>query len=296
MIDLSKLRYFVVLARRLNYARAAEELGISQPAMTRAIQSLESQLGFRLFDRGRSGVSLTPQGKDFAERASVLVADAEDLERHASLATIGKRGRVRFGMAPMPAAALLARSLKDRIDEAPDLINDVVVKNVEGLWPLLTSGEIEFFVSAEGQVPDAPPVRMSPLGTFPLSYLVRKCHPLLTGSGTSKRYPVLISNRPDITLPVGLRNRTIHPPHVIEDFGALAALTASTDAIWISSTFALSTETLATALVELPVDHAPGRSEYRIMMYSLDRRSQSPAALLLKDRMTKLIRILGERP
>lgn len=295
MLDLTKLRYLTTLAQRSNYARAAEELGISQPALTRTIQTLESQLGFRLFDRDRSGVSLTPQGKDFADRAAVLVANAEDLERHAVLTTSGKSGRVRFGIAPMPASALLAGVLIDRIVEAPHLVNDVVVKNVEALWPLLTSGEIEFFVSAEGQVPDAPPVRVSALGTFPVSFLVRKEHPLLTRSDASERYPVLISNHRNVALPPDLQDRTIHPPHVIEDFGTLSALTASTDAIWISSAYAVSMEMSNNILAELPVDHPPGRSEYRIMMYSLDRRTQSPAALLLKDRLTKLIRVLGER-
>jgi DNA-binding transcriptional LysR family regulator len=295
MLDLTKLRYLTVLARRSNYARAAEELGISQPALTRTIQTLESQLGFRLFDRDRSRVSLTPQGQDFVDRAAVLVANAEDLERHAVLATTGKRGRVRFGIAPMPARALLPRVLTHRILEAPHLINDVVVKNVEALWPLLISGEIEFFVSAEGQVPDAPPVRVSPLGTFPVSFLVRKEHPLLTRSDASECYPVLISNHREVALPPDLQDQTIHPPHVIEDFGTLAALTANTDAIWISSAYAVSTEMSNEELAELPVDHAPGRREYRIMMYSLDRRTQSPAALLLKDHLTKLIRVLAER-
>jgi DNA-binding transcriptional LysR family regulator len=294
MLDLTKLRYLVTLARRANYARAAEELGISQPALTRTIQTLEAQLGLRLFDRDRSGVRVTPQGRDFADRAAVLVANAEDLERHATLTVTAQSGRVRFGMAPMPARALLASVLQARLVEAPQLVNDIVVRNVGALWPLLTSGEIEFFVSAEGQVPDAPPVRALALGTFPVSYLVRKGHPLLNGLEPPQSYPLLLSTGREVALPPELKSYVVTPPHVVEDFGALVALTSSTDAIWVSSTYAVSAELADETLVELPIAKPPGHEEYRMMMYSLDRRTQSPAARVLKDAMIRRIKVLKE--
>jgi DNA-binding transcriptional LysR family regulator len=289
MLDLAKLRHVIALSHRRNFARAAEDLGISQPALTRSIQALEQQLGMRLFDRDRSGVNLTPQGRDFADRAAVLVANAEDLETHAAQTAIGRRGRVRFGMAPMPARALLSDVLQARLVEATGLIYDVVVRNVAALWPLLTAGEIEFFVSAEGQVPDTPPVRAVSLGVFPVSFLVRKGHPLLTEPETSERFPIVISSRRDVALPPRLQGRTFDQPHVIEDFGTLAALTGSTNAIWISSVYAAVAELAGEILVELPVSSIPGRQEYRMVMYSLDRRTQSPAALALQHNFARRI-------
>src|ERR1700741_4516245 len=107
MLQLKSLTHLVALARRLHYARAAEDLHISQSALTRSIQALEKQLGMRLFDRDRAGVALTPQGKLAVERCAVLLADAEDVERHLVLAAGARAGRVRFGMAPLPASALL---------------------------------------------------------------------------------------------------------------------------------------------------------------------------------------------
>lgn len=294
MLDLAKLRHVITLAHRRNFARAAEDLGISQPALTRSIQVVEHQLGMRLFDRDRSGVRLTPQGQDFADRAAVLVANAEDLENHAAQTAAGRRGRVRFGMAPMPARALLPSVLLQRLLEAPGLIYDVVVRNVAALWPLLTAGEIEFFVSAEGQVPDAPPLRAVSLGTFPVSFLVRRGHPLLAEPHTPERFPIVISNRRDVALPPELQDRTQDAPHVIEDFGTLAALTGSTDAIWISSIYAAVAELADNVLVQLPVRSIPGREEYRMVMYSLDRRTQSPAALALQHNFARQIKYLKE--
>ena len=71
---------------------------------------------------------------------------------------------------------------------------------------------------------------------------------------------------------------------MIEDFGTLAALTGSTNAIWRSSTYAAVAE-LAGDVLELPVSSIPGREEHRMVMYSLDRRTQSPAALALQHNL-----------
>jgi len=282
VLELRPLSYLVALARRGNYARAADDLGISQPALTRAIQSLERQLGMRLFDRDRSGVTPTPQGAAFVEKASVLVANARDLERQTALATIGAAGRVRFGIAPMPARALLAEALISQMHSKPGLTNDVVVRNVEALWPLLIAGEIEFFVSAEGQIPQSPQVRMESLGTFPYGLIVRAGHPLLNAPSPEGKFPIMLSSSSGFQVPEGLQAHVLLPPHIVEDFDTLAVMTASTDAIWICSSFAVKNELADGTLQELHRPHVVS-PEMRIMMYSLDRRTQSPAAHALRD-------------
>lgn len=287
MLDLRSLSYLLALAERANYARAADDLGISQPALSRAIQSLERQLDMRLFDRDRSGVTPTPQGAAFIERARILVANARDLERQTALAASGASGRVRFGIAPMPARALLADALCHQIEAAPDLTNDAVVRNVEALWPLLIAGDIEFFVSAEGQIPLSPPVKSETLGKFPYGLIVRCGHPLLTKQ-SERTYPVLISNGSSVQVPEGLNANLQSPPHVIEDFETLAKVVADTDAVWICSPFAVKDELARGTLVEWepPGSRVP---DMRIVMYSLDRRSQSPAARTFRDLFRSLI-------
>jgi DNA-binding transcriptional LysR family regulator len=66
---LNQLRYFAALAEELHFGRAAEQLGISQPALTRQIQSLEKFVGTPLVERARRAISLTMAGHAFAERA-----------------------------------------------------------------------------------------------------------------------------------------------------------------------------------------------------------------------------------
>jgi DNA-binding transcriptional LysR family regulator len=62
-MDLNKLRHAVVIAREGSFSAAAAAIPMSQPALTRSIQSLEDKYGITLFERGRSGVRLTPDGE-----------------------------------------------------------------------------------------------------------------------------------------------------------------------------------------------------------------------------------------
>ncbi|MGW1678587.1 LysR family transcriptional regulator [Saccharopolyspora sp. NPDC002376] len=76
-LDLAQVRAFVAAARRLHFGRAAEQLFISQQALSKRISRLENQLGTRLFDRGRSAVGLTEAGLRFLEPAQQTLAAAD---------------------------------------------------------------------------------------------------------------------------------------------------------------------------------------------------------------------------
>lgn len=293
MLQLRSLNHFVTLSRRLNFARAAEDLGLSQSALTRSIQALERQLGMRLFDRDRAGVSLTPQGRQAAERATVLLAEAGDLERQLVLSANAEAGRVRFGMAPMPARALLPAVISHRLKVAPDVTNEVVVRDLDALWTLLLAGDIEFFLSNEGAVPDSPLARAETLGHFPISLIVRAGHPLLHDACPGEKFPVVRSSWTGLPLPPEIQDRMRGSPNVIEDFGSLAAITAASDAIWFSSIYAVTEELKAGRLRELPRPPEVDQRQVRIVMYTLERRSQSPWARALKQQIRIAIKTLA---
>lgn len=68
-LEVRELRYFVAVAEELNFSRAAERLGVSQPPLSRAIRRMEGRLGLALFDRDTRRVALTPAGAVLLEEA-----------------------------------------------------------------------------------------------------------------------------------------------------------------------------------------------------------------------------------
>ncbi|SAL76259.1 LysR family transcriptional regulator [Caballeronia peredens] len=96
-VELRHVRCFLSVARHLHFTRAAEELGIAPPALTRQIQEAERLLGVRLFHRTKRSVALTAAGEAYlAEAASALEHLARGAER-AALAERGESGRIVVG-------------------------------------------------------------------------------------------------------------------------------------------------------------------------------------------------------
>jgi DNA-binding transcriptional LysR family regulator len=80
-LDTRLLRYFAAVAEEGNLTRAAQRLFVSQPALTKQIRQLESQLGVRLFTRSRTGMALTAAGQALANRAPATLAELDEAVR-----------------------------------------------------------------------------------------------------------------------------------------------------------------------------------------------------------------------
>jgi DNA-binding transcriptional LysR family regulator len=91
------LKAFVVLAEKGNYALAAEALAISQPALTKQINLLESRVNLALFTRGRHGTALTAGGQRLLPEAKKVVAQAELFLHHAEQVAKGREGFLAAG-------------------------------------------------------------------------------------------------------------------------------------------------------------------------------------------------------
>jgi DNA-binding transcriptional LysR family regulator len=293
MIDLKRLRYMSVLASKLNFARAAEELGITQSALTRAIQSLEQEIGMRLFDRDRSGVSMTEQGLWVLAKTERLLADANDYEHQILAASRGLEGRVRFGMGELPAFALLRPVLTECVAQTPGFRHEVAIQDADALFAMLKANEIEFFISAEFVLPEAMPIRQDMIGRFPISTVVRSGHPLLSSKHLGERYPILVADRNIVTtnLVLGLEEQVGASVQVVGDYNVLAHLTCQTDAIWITSPLAVSEDIASGRLAELKGPIPGGQRNFRVIMYSLARRTPSAAAMRLKLAFQKQFRL-----
>lgn len=96
-VELRHLRYFVTVAEERNITRAAVRLRVAQPALSRQLSDLESELGVKLLDRGRHGVSMTAAGREFHRRAKTLLADASRAADAARIAGGAIAGRLTLG-------------------------------------------------------------------------------------------------------------------------------------------------------------------------------------------------------
>ncbi|MGY1551212.1 LysR family transcriptional regulator [Microbacterium sp. A588] len=107
-MNLEQLRGFVEIAEIGHFTRAAENLHLAQPSLSRQISTLEQELGSELFHRARGNISLTAAGEVLLPRARRMLADAEAVRSEmAELAGL-QRGRVRLGAPPTLCISLVA--------------------------------------------------------------------------------------------------------------------------------------------------------------------------------------------
>lgn len=89
-LDLRKLRYFAAVADTLSFGRAAEQLRIAQPVLSRQIRALEQELGMQLFVRDTRGTELTDNGRLLLTEARSLLASAAAVRRRVAIAARGE--------------------------------------------------------------------------------------------------------------------------------------------------------------------------------------------------------------
>ncbi|MFC4907559.1 LysR family transcriptional regulator [Actinomadura gamaensis] len=124
-MELGLLRAFLAVAGHRHYGRAARALAVTQPTLTKQIQTLERRLGGRLFDRGRHGAALTELGAALLPEAQDLVERADALHRRMVRLAAGHTGRlaVGFGLSSLqlaPRAVAAFRRLHPGVDVTLD--------------------------------------------------------------------------------------------------------------------------------------------------------------------------------
>jgi DNA-binding transcriptional LysR family regulator len=286
--ELRQIHYVVMLGKHLSFTLAAKELGITQSALTRSIQAIERHAGTRLFDRDRGRVSLTEVGRTYLARAEALLQDARDLDRMLQQSAVGDIGEVRFGMTSAVARAILPEILVQELAHRPQLRQTIVNRAPETMIELVQAEALEFCVCSER--PIAPiSLRSTIIGRMPLALLVRAGHPASSDrpTGDLRAYPLLLSSQPTDTERIArlVRPLLLSPPSIVlDDLGILHHIALNSDAIWLTAPAAAAVGLRSGSLRQLPLPPG-GDFRFRVVLYSHQRRTLSPAARRLADMM-----------
>ena len=120
-MNAKQLQYVIQLSKVLNFSQVAEQLNISQPALSKQVLSLENELGVKLFDRNTSPMTLTPAGEFFVREAQDLLYREDQLLRTMERYKSGESGRLVIGISPFRSLYLVPRIVKRVQQKYPDI-------------------------------------------------------------------------------------------------------------------------------------------------------------------------------
>jgi DNA-binding transcriptional LysR family regulator len=158
-MHLDELDSFVHVATLGSFSAAADHLHISQPAMSKRIQSLESRLGVTLFDRLGKRVSLTPAGELLVGKATAMLDLSKDMERDVGNLAQSVSGRLSMATSHHIGLHRLAPALQAFTNAYPDVELDIQFEDSEVAHHMVRAGDIELAVvtlnpAGESEQPD----------------------------------------------------------------------------------------------------------------------------------------------
>lgn len=268
MLNLTRLRHATALGRERNFARAAATLGLTQPALTRSIQTLERELGVKLFDRQARGTVPTAFGNLVLKHADELIAREAELRRELQKMTTLEVGELRVGAGPYPARTILGPTLADICSNESRFHVSITIDQVARLRELLLNGEIDLFIGDASAYPDDA-MEVIPLKERSTVLFCRAGHPLAREDDLRTadilRFPIGHPNlRPEQVEAVQqLLERELltddgnHMRLLVDDISLLASVVRNSDCIGFATPEAIIDDVRRGELVILSYELSP---------------------------------------
>ncbi|AZE65839.1 LysR family transcriptional regulator [Pseudomonas synxantha] len=195
MLDLRKLRYFLTVAEELHFGRAALRLHLAQPPLTRQISALETELGFKLFDRTSRTVTLTAQGRAFLPYARSVLEQVELAQVIAGKLAAGTAGQLTLGyVSSIALSDLFSRAIQAFAQRFPDVQLTLVECASGGLGAQVADGRLDIGLSR--LLPKSTDVQVLSLGEERLVAAVSSDSPLASQATVSlaqlSTYPLIL--------------------------------------------------------------------------------------------------------
>ena len=145
-MEIRTLRYFLAVAREENMSRAAEQLHVTQPTLSKALKALEEELGKKLFTRHSFSIALTEEGVLLRDRAEDLVSMADKIEQEFLSLDDITGGDLYFGLAESYQIRYLAREIRQMKKAYPNLRYHITSGDTEQVTEKLDKGLLDFAV------------------------------------------------------------------------------------------------------------------------------------------------------
>ena len=148
-MEIRTLRYFLAVAREENMTRAAEQLHVTQPTLSKTLKALEDELGRKLFTRHSFSIRLTDEGVLLRNRAEDLVSMADKITQEFITLDDITGGSIYLGLAESYQIRILARAIKEFRKQYPELHYHITSGDTEQVTEKLDKGLLDFSVLAE---------------------------------------------------------------------------------------------------------------------------------------------------
>jgi DNA-binding transcriptional LysR family regulator len=152
-MEIRTLKYFLAVAREENMTRAAEQLHVTQPTLSKALKSLEDELDKKLFTRHSFSIRLTDEGVLLRERAEDLISMADKIEKEFLSLDDITGGELFLGLAESYQIARVANAIKALKERYPKLQYHIISGDTEQVADKLQKGLLDFVVLAEDPDP-----------------------------------------------------------------------------------------------------------------------------------------------
>jgi DNA-binding transcriptional LysR family regulator len=141
-MELRHLRYFQAVAEDLSFSRAARRLRVAQPALSRAVKQLESDLGAQVLERTRHRVRLTPAGSVLLRETALLLQQWDEAIRRVRRTAAGEEGEVRLGYIGPPTQPFLGSLLREYRARYPRVTIHLEERTPERVWEMVARGRL----------------------------------------------------------------------------------------------------------------------------------------------------------
>lgn len=176
---LDNLRRFVAVTEAGTIHKAADKLGLTQPALTRSIKLLEGDFGAALFERRSRGVHLTPLGERALRHALHILRECQLAETDMDAQRLGETGTLRIAAAPVWMSSILPQSVARLHDQHPHLVVQLASMNYTDALPRLQTGELDVFCGGFQRMEGLPSFLVRrPLFLAQLKVVARDDHPI----------------------------------------------------------------------------------------------------------------------